>query len=416
MTRRKFLGTVATGAAAVTFPNLAFGQDSDTLRIGLIGCGGRGTDAMINCFDSSPGVELVAMGDVFADRIASSSNALKPHLKGAFKATPETSFVGFDAYQKVLDAGCDMVILATPPGFRPTHFEAAINAGKHVFMEKPVAVDGFGVQKILDASDLATSKGLAVVCGTQRRHQASYLETMQRIHDGAIGDVCSMQCYWNQGGLWMHPRQESWTDMEWQLKNWLYFTWLSGDHICEQHIHNIDVCNWAIGKHPVKAVGSGGRQVRIDPSFGHIFDHFAIEFTYDNGVITHSYCRQQDGTVANVSERIVGTKGVSNANGTITGENAWRRPRTDDLNPYVQEHKDLIASIRSGKPLNEGKRIAETTLTAIMGRLAAYTGGEITWEKALATKSLMPDNLSMDAVLEVPAVAMPGKTKIEDYL
>ncbi|MCB0824852.1 MAG: Gfo/Idh/MocA family oxidoreductase [Armatimonadetes bacterium] len=415
LSRREFLAASGVAAASFAMPKNVFAApQTSKLRIGVIGCGGRGTGAAVNACKAAEGVEIVALGDLFMDRVTGCANYIQEQAKDSFNVKQDHMFSGFDAYTKVLQTDCDMVILATPPAFRPFHLQAAIKAGKNVFMEKPVAVDGAGIKIVYEASDLAKEKGLAIVAGTQRRHQNSYRETLARIHDGAIGDVVAMSCYWNQGGLWMHPRQDSWSDAEWQLRNWLYFTWLSGDHICEQHIHNIDVCLWAKQKMPVKAIGHGGRQVRTDPAYGHIFDHFAIEYTFDDGTILHSYCRQQDGTVANVSERIVGTKGTSNGDGRIAGENAFRFDG-DNPNPYVNEHTDLIASIRSGNPLNEGRQVANSTLAAIMGRLAAYTGDEITPEEALSTKSTMPSGLTLASSLEVEAVAVPGKTKLVDF-
>jgi predicted dehydrogenase len=290
--------------------------------------------------------------------------------------------------------------------------EAAVAAGKHVFMEKPVAVDPTEVRQVIAASDLAAQKKLGIVAGTQRRHEAPYIETMKRVHAGAIGDIISAQCYWNQGGLWMNARQPAWSDMEWQLRNWLYFTWLSGDHIVEQHVHNLDVVNWAIQATPVKALSLGGRQVRTDPAYGHVYDHFTTEFEYPNGVKVLSMCRQIDGTASRVEERVQGTKGTTNCNGSIRGQNAWRF-EGERNNPYVQEHTDLIASIRANKPLNEGRRIAESTLTAIMARMSAYTGQEVTWDQAMNSKlSLMPAKLEMGP-MPVPPVAVPGKTPLE---
>ncbi len=412
MTRRDFIAASAATTAGLIMPSGVFAQGSDVIKVGLIGCGGRGTGATIDAFNADKGVQLWAMGDVFQDHIEGSANTLKDQIKDNFKVASDRMFVGFDAYQKVLATGVDLVILATPPGFRPVHLKAAIEAGKHVFMEKPVAVDGPGIKSVFDSADLAEKKGLAIVTGTQRRHDLAYTEAMKRIHDGQMGDVVACYAYWNQGGLWMHPRQPSWSDMEWQLRNWLYFTWLSGDHIVEQHIHNLDVCNWAMNGHPVKATCLAGRQVRTDPAYGHIFDHFATEYEYENGVKLTSMCRQIDGTASRVSEHIVGTKGKSDGNTWIRGENAWRwdgeRP-----NPYMLEHKDLIASIRAGKPLNEARRVAESTMTAILGRMSAYTGQEVTWEQGLAsTVSLMPDHLEMAMKLEVPPVAVPGQTKL----
>jgi predicted dehydrogenase len=281
-----------------------------------------------------------------------------------------------------------------------------------VFMEKPVAVCPTGIKMVLEASELATQKGLGVVAGTQRRHQNEYVETMKRIHDGAIGDIVSAQCYWNMGGLWVNERRPGQSDIEWQIRNWLYFTWLSGDHICEQHVHNIDVINWALkDAQPVEVHGVGGRQYRTDPKYGHIFDHFGVEFFYPGDMRTISMCRQIEGTANNVSERIVGTKGVSNCSGVITGENPWRYqgPR---VNPYVQEHTDLIKSIRDGKPLNEGKQIAESTLCAIMGRESAYQRQQFrrSWFLSRCELNLLPaEDMQLSDARPVPAVAVPGR-------
>ncbi|MGH7495401.1 MAG: Gfo/Idh/MocA family protein [bacterium] len=413
LTRRDFMKTTAAVTAGwMASRNFAFAYPaSETIRVGLIGCGGRGTGAAKDCVESSPGVEIVALGDLFQDRLDQCKERLRAALGERYKVTEESCFVGFDAFKNVIASNADLVLLATPPAFRPLHLRAAIEAGKHVFMEKPVAVDPLGVRAVMESSDLAKQKGLAIVAGTQRRHHSGYVETMKRIHAGAIGDLVTAQVYWNQGGLWMHPRQPGWTDMEWQARNWLYFTWLSGDHIVEQHIHNLDVANWALQSHPMKAVGVGGRQVRVDPAYGHIFDHFAIEFEYPNGARVLSMCRQIDGTATQVSEHLVGTKGTSNAASWIKGAKAWRM-ETEAPNPYVQEHKDLIDSIRKGQPLNEGRQVAESTLTAIMGREAAYTGQTIAWEEILnAELDIMPKSFAFGP-LSVPPVPTPGVTKL----
>ena len=303
------------------------------------------------------------------------------------------------------------MILTTPPGFRPIHLAAAVEAGKHVFMEKPVAVDGPGIRSVLDSALKAKVQGLNIVAGTQRRHDVAYLACMERIHNGNIGEIQAAYCYWNQGGLWMNPRQEKWSDMEWQLRNWLYFTWIGGDHICEQHIHNLDVINWAMQGHPVKAMGMGGRQVRTDPAYGHVFDHFAIEYEYATGAKLVSMCRQIDGTASRVSEHIVGSKGSTNANTSIKGEKPWRW-EGDRPNPYVVEHTHLIEAIRGGRVLNEAVRVAESTMTAIMGRMTAYTGQEVTWEQAMASQeSLMPEKMEFGP-LPVAPIPMPGTTKL----
>jgi myo-inositol 2-dehydrogenase / D-chiro-inositol 1-dehydrogenase len=399
-------------------PRAAVGS-SDVIRIGVVGCGGRGTGAARDAMRGSDNVEIVALGDAFADRLASCRANLEkaasenPELGAKYRVTSERCFTGFDAYEKVLHSGIDMVILATPPGFRPKQLAAAVEAGKHIFTEKPVAVDPAGIRSVLATYEVARQKGLGIVAGTQRRHQAEYLETIRRIQDGAIGTIVGGQVYWNQEGLWHRERQPQWSDTEWQLRNWLYFTWLSGDHIVEQHVHNIDVANWVLGAHPVRAIALGGRQSRTAPAFGHIYDHFAVDYEYPNGVRILSMCRQIDGTAGKVAERFVGNRGVADPAGTIEGPNAWKFERpAERTNPYVQEHTDLVASIRAGKPLNELQQVAESTLTAIMGREAAYTGQEITWDQILnASLDLTPPSITLGP-LPVPAVAMPGRTKL----
>ena len=417
--RRDFLRASAMTAAGVAASQMvplsafAHAQGSETIRIGLIGAGGRGTGAASDAIKGSEGVEIVAMGDLFPDRLARSREQLTRAIGAKLKVTDATAYSGFDAYQKVINTpGVNLVILATPPAFRPIHLAAAVAAGKHVFMEKPVAVDPTGIRSVIASSDLATQKGLAIVAGTQRRHDPKYIETMKRIHDGAIGEIVGGQVYWNQGGLWRAERTPTMSDMEWQIRNWLYFTWSSGDHIVEQHVHNIDVANWAMNGHPVKANGVGGRQVRTDPGYGHIFDHFSVELEYPNGTKILSVCKQQDGTSQFIGEAFVGTKGSSDGAGTIRGDAAFRHRNPEGFNPYVQEHTDLVASIRAGKPLNEGRRMAESVLTAIMAREAAYTGQEITWEQIEKSDlDLVPKSWAFGP-LPVAPVPMPGVTKL----
>lgn len=413
MSRREFLASTGAAGLLMSAPQ-AFAHSSvdEKIKVGVIGCGGRGTGAAIDAANADPNVVVWAMGDVFADKMKGSEGWMKDQLKDRYQVTPERQFMGFDSYKQVLASGVDYVVLAAPPCFRPQHFMAAIQAGKHVFFEKPVAVDIWGIKMVMAAADMAKAKGLGVAAGTQRRHDLGYRETIDRIHNGSIGDIVSMCAYWNQGGLWMNPRQEAWSDLEWQLRNWLYFTWISGDHIVEQHVHNIDVCNWAMKDHPAKAVALGGRQVRTDPAYGHVFDHFAVEFEYANGVKMHSYCRQQDGTASRVSEMIFGSKGRSNGSGNIWGSQEWRysgqRP-----NPYMQEHKHLLESIKAGKPINEGRQVAESTMTAIMGRMAAYTGQEVKWDDLMKLDTrTFPDKLVFEGKIPVAEVAMPGKTKL----
>jgi predicted dehydrogenase len=419
--RRDFIKTSAAVVGTTLAANLisipgAYAAGSDEIRIGLVGCGGRGTGAVENAFNSAQGVKLVAMGDVFKDRLDESRAQLMKKNADKMAVKEEHCFTGFDAYEKVINTKeVNYIILATPPGFRPIHLKAAVEAGKNIFTEKPVAVDGAGIRSVLATYEMAKAKNLAIAAGTQRRHQAGYLETMKMIHDGAIGDIVAARCYWNQGGLWKKDRQAGWSDLEWQMRNWLYFTYLSGDHIVEQHVHNLDVVNWAMKGHPVKALGLGGRQSRTSADYGHIFDHFAIDYEYENGVHLMSMSRQVVGADGNVSEALVGTKGNCQVNRyQITGEKAWRvqRGKDGEPDPYVQEHTDLIASIRASKPINELKQVAESTLTAIMGRMSSYTGKMVTWEQALnSQESLMPAKLEWGA-MPMPVVAIPGQTEL----
>ncbi len=414
--RRTLLKTSAAAASVAAIPRMAFAGGQDTLRIGLVGCGGRGTGAAIDCLSSSEGIELVAMGDLFGDRVESSKNYVRDEYTkrergAAFKVTDDTTFVGWDSIDRVLESGIDVVLLATPPQFRPMMLRNAVDAGVHVFMEKPVAVDPTGIRSVIRSGELAKSKGLGIVSGTQRRHQGSYIDTLERIKDGAIGEIVGGDCWWNQGGLWMNLRKPEWTDMEWQLRNWLYFDWLSGDHIVEQHIHNLDVMNWALDGFPVAATALGGRQVRTDPAYGHVFDHFAVQYEYAGGQIINSQCRQIDNCENRVGERLVGTHGTADPNGRIFGPNEWSYTGNAQ-NPYVQEHADLVASIRNGTPINEAERVAKSTLTAIMGRMAAYTGKKVTWEFAMNSKlNLTPAKLEFGD-LPVPPVATPGETRL----
>jgi len=300
----------------------------------------------------------------------------------------------------------------TPPQFRPLHLAAAVEAGVHIFAEKPVAVDPVGARRVLRVAELAAQKKLAFVAGTQRRHSADYLETMARIKDGAIGELVGGSCYWLQEGLWHRGRQPEWSEMEYQMRNWLYFSWLSGDHIVEQHMHNIDVMNWAFGGPPMKAYGMGGRQSRTDPKYGDVWDHFSVEFEYANGVRVQSLCRQVPGTSTRVTERLVGTKGSARPSGTILGAQAWKF-EGQLKNPYEQEHIDLVRSIRAGTPLNEGRQVAESTLTAILGRMSAYTGREVSygWLLESSKLDLTPPAFAWGDAPPV-VVPVPGQTPL----
>ena len=418
VTRRDFVKAAAAASIAAAWP-AGFGvhaAGSDTFKVGVIGCGGRGTGATIDCLKADPAVEVVALGDLVPDRVESSLARLTKEFPDRIKVPADRRFTGFDNYKGVLSVPeVNLIITAAPPGFRPIHFKAAVEAGKHVFMEKPVAVDPVGVRSVIATADLARQKGLAVVAGTQRRHQQRYLEMLKRIHDGQIGDIVAAQCYWNMGDLWVKERAQGMSEMEWQCRNWLYFSWLSGDHIVEQHVHNIDVVNWAMRAMPRNVMGMGGRQVRTAPEYGNIFDHFSVEFEYPNGVRVTSLCRQTKGAAERVEERIVGTKGVawSTSSATrITGKKAWTFEK-DEINPYVQEHIDLIASIRKGMPLNEGRQIAESTMCAIMGRMSAYTGRAFSWEWAMNTSKLDLSPAKYEfGPNPVDPVAVPGTTPL----
>ena len=416
--RRDFLKTstaVAGGAVAAGWSVIpgAYAAGSDEIRVGVIGCGARGTGAADDALKAAPNVKLVAMGDVFKDHLDKCLAFLKKEFGDQIDIPEDHCFVGLDAYEKVLASDINYVILATPPGFRPLHLKASVAAGKHIFCEKPVAVDGTGIRACYEVLEESKKKGMAIGVGTQRHHQTTYIETLKRVHDGAIGEIVGARAYWNQGPIWVYPREDGWSDLEWQLRDWYYFTWLCGDHIVEQHVHNLDVVNWAMHAHPVRAVGLGGRQARTGPEYGHIFDHFAIDYEYENGVHMMSMCRQIPNCANSVSEALVGTKGFCQADrATITGETNWRF-RGEKNSPFDQEHTDLIASIRAGKPYNELEGVIEGTLTAIMGRMSAYTGKEVTWEQALNSKEeLVPADLAWDMSIPVPPVAMPGKTEL----
>ena len=423
VSRRVFLG--AAGAAAVapwTRANPLWASDRGIgeIRVGVIGCGGRGSGAAINSLQADPGTVITGMADLFPDRLTGSRNSLSAHetLGGRARVTDETCFTGFDAFQRLLDeADVDLVILATPPHFRPIHLEAAVAAGKHVFMEKPVAVDPVGARRVIAAGKMADEKGLTIVAGTQRRHQESYLDAMTRIKEGAIGEVVSGCVFWNQGGLWAHDRVQGETDMEWQLRNWLYFAWTSGDHICEQHIHNLDVANWVMGGPPERALGSGGREVRTDPRYGNIYDHFTTLLTYSGGRQVTSMCRQIDGTPSRVKEEFLGPAGravLSHGGCRIEGRAGDWESGPDATSPFVQEHIDLIASIRGEIPrLNEAKRVAESTLTAVMARMSAYTGKEVTWDfvRNASVLDLSPPQYVFGD-LETRPVPVPGTTPL----
>jgi myo-inositol 2-dehydrogenase/D-chiro-inositol 1-dehydrogenase len=426
-TRRDFLKTSAATASVAVATQLSLpavhAAGSDRIRVGLIGCGNRGRGAAENVLEAAAGVQIVALGDTFVDPLKQACERLtkfaqRTEIKNRDNSVdlPESRcFVGLDAYEKVIRCPeVNYVILATPPGFRPLHIEAAVAAGKNTFAEKPVAVDGPGIRKVLSASEEAKGKGLAIGAGTQRRHELAYLETLRRIHAGAIGDLVGGRCYWMQNTNTKRLAKPGVADVAYQIRNWYGYPWLSGDHIVEQHVHNLDVLNWAFGAHPLAAVGMGYRVPR-DPGYGPIFNFFAIDLEYPKGVHALSMCRQISYCANEIGEYLVGTKGMCHVSRfEINGKKLYTdKERRKHANPYVQEHTDLIESIRSGKPYNELKNVAECTLTAIMGRMSAYTGKRVSWEQALNSKEeLVPNNLAWDTPVPVPPVATPGKTPL----
>ncbi len=426
--RRGFLKTSSTVAVAGTLPlaRSAHAAGSDVIKIALIGCGGRGNGAAAQALrnKSMPNVRLVAMADAFKDRIDFSHKALSTQMKDKVDVPEERRFAGLDSYQQAIDCGVDMVLLCTPPGFRPQQFEAAVAAGKHVFMEKPVATDAPGVRRILAANEEAKKKGLLVAVGHHLRHEDKHREAIARIHDGAIGDIQYLRAYFNSGGVWKRPRTPEQTEMQHQVRNWYYFTWLSGDHIVEQHVHDLDVCNWIMQGPPVEAQAMGGRQVRIGPDYGEIFDHHAVEFTYANGVKMFSYCRHIPNCWNSFSEHAHGHRGAVNfeGHGKVTLSADGRDPQVWKRNHdgHQIEHDDLFAALAAGREYNEGDYGATSTMTAILGRMASYNGKVISWDDALASEiNLCPKDLSWNGeTLVKPGpdgiypCAMPGATKV----
>jgi predicted dehydrogenase len=418
LSRREFLK--ASAAVATTIgATAARAQTSpgDTLRIGLLGCGGRGTGAAAQALAADPSVKLVAMGDVFADRLQSSLGTLKKQAAIATKLeVPEKNqFIGFDAYEKVI-ATSDVVLLATPPHFRPMHIEAAVAAGKHIFAEKPIAVDAPGVRAVLAACETASKKGLAVVSGLATRYSNGHRDMMKRLHDGAVGQIRAIQVNDFRGPIWVKPRQPGWTDMQYHMHNWYYFTWLSGDFNVEQHIHLLDLCAWIMrDEYPVRAYGTGGRQVRTGPDYGNIYDHHAVTYEYADGARLFATCRQMAGCMSEITTRVMGTKGIANLsqrNLEIQGGEQWVY-RGERNVAQQTEHDELFASIRKGKPINNGDYMSKSTLMAIMGRMATYTGQAVTWEQALQSKEkLAPERYTWDAKPPESLVAIPGVTKL----
>jgi predicted dehydrogenase len=392
---------------------------SDVLRVGLVGCGGRGTGAATQALNAEANVKLVAMADAFDDRLEQSLGTLKQDSKvgGKVDVAPERRFVGFDACQKLIDSGVDVVLLATPPQFRPIHLRAAVEAGKHVFAEKPVAVDAPGVHSVLKSCALAKSKGLSVVSGLCLRYDNSFREAVRRIHDGAIGDVVTLFADDYRSGRWNKPRQPDWTEMTYQMRNWYNFTWLSGDFNVEQHVHMLDACSWVMkDEYPVRAVGMGGRQVLTGPEYGQIYDHFSVVYEYADGAKLVGNCRQQPGCKNNISVQVIGTQGRAELAERARFPRIQARSEWSYDGPrnrmFQTEHDELFASIRRGTPINNGDYMARSTLLAIMGRMAAYTGQQITWDMALGSQEdLSPSGYAWDAAPPRSSIAVPGQTK-----
>jgi predicted dehydrogenase len=422
LTRRQFVATTTTAAGALAAaPALAQNASrgaSGTLRIGLIGCGGRGTGAASQALNADSNVKLVAMGDAFGDRLASSLETLKKDEDVAQKidVPDEHKFVGLDAYKKVIEKS-DVVLLTTPPGFRPKHIKAAIDAGKHVFAEKPVAVDAPGVRSVLATCEEARRKKLAVVSGLCIRYSYGFQETIKRIHDGALGRIRTLQANDFRGPIWVKPREPGQTDMQYQVRNWYYFTWLSGDFNVEQHVHMLDVCAWVMnGEYPATALGIGGRAQRTGPDYGNIYDHHAAIYEWKDGTRLHAFCRQQSGLRGDISVHVAGEKGIARLAERDRGlilETADKWTYTGAKNNiYQTEHDELFASIRRGQPINNGDYMCKSTLMAIMGRMATYTGQQITWEQALNSKEdLSPDGYTWDSKPPPSPIAVPGVTK-----
>ena len=416
LSRRSFLKrSTSVTAAASTFmiikPELVRGAGNERLRAGLVGCGGRGTEAAQQFLHGSENVELVAMGDIFEDHLEKSLGEIRnskhyPGIESKVKVDPEHHFIGFDAYKKVLASDIDIVMLATPPGYRPMHFEAAVEARKHVFCEKPFGTDPVNVRRFMAAAKKSEELKLTVMSGAQRHSQREYVETINRIKDGEIGDVTAAYAYWiGTPVIQQQERDPKWKDMTWQHRAWYSFVWICGDQVVEQHLHNIDVINWLMGTHPVEVVASGGAAWRPkEEIYGNIYDHISADFVYPNGVHMSSYCRQyKRGLHTDVSELVVGSKGRSNC----------KDRGTKGIDPYVQEHIDMVKSIRGQGPyINHGMPVAESTMTCIMARESAYSGEKLTWDQMMNSKlDLFPKAFDYDLPLDVPPLPVPGVYK-----
>ncbi|MDR2921405.1 MAG: Gfo/Idh/MocA family oxidoreductase [Tannerella sp.] len=396
-------------------PDMA--TDGKELKAGIIGCGGRGSGAAFNWLNAANGVTITALGDTFKDRIDGLAGKLKAEKN--IDIPESMRFTGLDAYKQVIDSGVDVVIIATPPNFRPIHFQYATEKGVHSFLEKPICVDPVGYRMIVATARLAQAKNLCVITGTQRHHQRSYVESYKQIMNGAIGEITGGNVYWNQSMLWFRERQAGWSDCEWMIRDWVNWKWLSGDHIVEQHVHNIDVFTWFSGLKPVKATGFGSRQRRIT---GDQYDNFSVDFTMENGIHLHSMCRQTDGCTNNVSEFIQGTKGSWNSDSMeikdLAGNVIWKydkeaeKKQYKQTDPYTLEHVNWINHIRSGKPIDQASETAVANMMAIMGRESAYTGSETTWDTITAsTIDYLPKDIDLAQKMDMSGftVPVPGK-------
>lgn len=429
--RRKFLKTTGSTivGSSLAFNVLASNQtkhhfNADTLKVGLIGCGGRGTGAANQAMNADPNVVLTAMADVFEDRMETSYNALMDENPDKMKVSPENKFLGFDGYKKVIESDVDVIILATPPSFRPAHLEACIDAGKHVFFEKPVAVDAPGIRRVMATAKKAKEKNLGFMSGFCWRYDYPKRETYDRLLDGAIGDIHTVYTTYNTGALWWKETKPSWGKFKKELRNWLYYNWLSGDHIMEQAVHSIDLMSWAMGdKLPIKATGTGGRQSRTEEKFGNVYDHFSIIYEYPNGDKGFHICRQQKGCSRAYHIEAFGNKGRANMDvfrkhEIKGGRKSWEwekeHSKKEKNNMYQTEHDELFASIRKGTPINDGIRAANSTMLALWGRMVAYTGETLTWEQALNSEEVLGpkiDEYNWDLDWESAKVAQPGISK-----
>ena len=406
--RRDFVNkTILAGTGIMASPFIAQAgfhhSVDDSIKVALIGCGGRGRGAVVQALSTKQNVKLVAMVDAFEDNLEKSLTIITEKVgKDKVMVNADSKFVGFDGYKSAIPMA-DVVILTTPPAFRPIHFEEAVKQNKHIFMEKPLATDGPGIRKVLKIAKEAKAKKLNVVVGLQRHYQDKYIQMMERVHKGKIGEIVSAQAYWNSGGVWVRPRTAAQTEMEYQMRNWYYFNWLCGDHITEQHIHNLDVINWAKKGYPVSAQGMGGRQVRTGLDHGEIFDHHFVEFKYADGTILNSQCRHIKNCFNNVNETLVGTKGKADfGSGSLTshkGKTIFSHDATNDPNPYQVEHDLLFAAIANNEyKFADTENGAKSTMTSILGRMATYSGKTVKWDEAINSNvDLMPKKFSWDA-------------------